>query len=126
MPRGRQPLAPRVSFRERTLSSLIDDKCVGQILGARMARLASAHFEPVAWWYTRQQIGRGLRKYYEPANDLPPRLFLLVRKLDEGFEISARDSSAANRPQSTWVADLCLAALIAAIVAASFRFHFVF
>ena len=99
---------------------------VGQILGARMARLASAHFEPVAWWYTRQQIGRGLRNYYEPPNDLPPRLFLLVRKLDEGFEISARDSSAANRPQSTWVADLCLAALIAAIVAASLRFHFVF
>ena len=91
-----------------------------------MARLANPYFEPVAWWYTRQQIGCGLRKYYEPANDLPPRLFLLVRKLDEGFEISARDSSAANRPQSTWVADLCLAALIAAVVAVSFRFHFVF
>ncbi len=76
--------------------------------------------------YQRRHGGRGLRKYYEPANDLPPRLFLLVRKLDEGFEISARDSSAANRPQSTWVADLCLAALIAAVVAVSFRFHFVF
>jgi len=99
---------------------------VDKILGARMPRLASAHFEPVAWWYTRQQIGRGLRKYYEPVNDLPARLFLLVRKLDEGFKISARDSSATNRPQTRLVADLCLAALIAAIVAASFRFHFVF
>jgi hypothetical protein len=60
---------------------------VGQILGARMARLASAHFEPVAWWYTRQQIGRGLRKYYEPPNDLPPRLFLLqeVRRRFRNF-----------------------------------------
>jgi hypothetical protein len=42
------------------------------------------------------KIGRCLRKYYEPANDLPPCLFLLVRKVDEGFEISARDSSAAR------------------------------
>jgi hypothetical protein len=80
-----------------------------------MARIASAHFEPVAWWYTRQQIGRSLREYYGPGKDLPPRLGLLVRKLDD-----------TSSPRLTLIANLFLAALIAAIVAASFRFHFVF
>jgi hypothetical protein len=78
-----------------------------------MARAASAaHFEPVAWWYARDEIGRGLREYYGPANDLPPRLQLLVSKLD--------------RPQSAWLANLCVLAFICAVAAASFRFHFVF
>jgi hypothetical protein len=86
-------------------------------LGVRMARAASrmasaAHFEPVAWWYAKDEIGRGLREYYGPANDLPPRLQLLVRKLD--------------RPRSAWLAKLCVLAFIFAIVAASVRFHFVF
>jgi hypothetical protein len=86
-----------------------------------MARVASrvanrvasaAHFEPVAWWYAREEIGRGLREYYGPAGDLPPRLQLLVKQLD--------------KPRSTWLAKLCVLAFIAAVAAASFRFHFVF
>jgi hypothetical protein len=78
-----------------------------------MARLVSAaHFEPVAWWYTREEIGRGLRECYGPASDLPPRLQLLVKELD--------------KPRSTWLANLCVLAFISAIAAASLRFHFVF
>ena len=78
-----------------------------------MARAAiAAQFEPVAWWYTREEIGRGLREYYGPAGDLPPRLQLLVQKLDES--------------QSTWLPKLCVLAFVGAILAASFRFHVVF
>jgi hypothetical protein len=46
------------------------------------------------------------------AGDLPPRLQLLVKQLD--------------KPRSTWLAKLCVLAFIAAVAAASFRFHFVF
>lgn len=78
-----------------------------------MAQAANpGHFEPVAWWYTREEIGRGLREHYSPANDLPPRLQLLVKELD--------------KPRPTWLANLCVLAFITAIAAASFRFHFVF
>jgi hypothetical protein len=78
-----------------------------------MVRLVSAaQFEPVAWWYTREEIGRGLREYYGPAADLPPRLQILARELD--------------KPQSTWLANLCVLVFVLAILAASFRFHFVF
>jgi hypothetical protein len=38
----------------------------------------NAHFEPVAWWYTRKKIGRGLAQHYELADDLPPRLLALI------------------------------------------------
>jgi hypothetical protein len=80
-----------------------------------MAGLASApQFDPVAWWYTRQQIGLGLREIYLPSNDLPPQLLLLVGKLD--------DSS----PRSAWLDNVCVLAFLAVILAASFRFHFVF
>jgi hypothetical protein len=41
-------------------------------------------FEPVAWWYTRQAIGRGLREHFELTADLSPQLLLLVKKLDDG------------------------------------------
>jgi hypothetical protein len=47
----------------------------------------SAQFEPVAWWWTRNQIGRDLRELYVPQ-DLPPGLLTLVRKLDERLVIS--------------------------------------
>lgn len=60
----------------------------------------------------REEIERGLREHHGPASDLPPRLELLVRELD--------------KPRSTWFARLCVLAFIAAIAAASFRFHFVF
>jgi len=39
-------------------------------------------FEPVAWWWTRNQIGRSLRERYEAPMELPSQLLLLVRKLD--------------------------------------------
>jgi hypothetical protein len=39
-------------------------------------------FEPVAWWWTRNQIGRSLRERYEAPTELPSQLLALVRKLD--------------------------------------------
>lgn len=42
-----------------------------------------AQFEPVAWWWTRNQIGRDLQERYEVPKDLPPELLTLVRKLDD-------------------------------------------
>ena len=42
-----------------------------------------AHFEPVAWWWTRNRIGQALRERYPVPKELPPRLLTLVRKLDD-------------------------------------------
>jgi hypothetical protein len=42
-----------------------------------------AHFEPVAWWWTRNQIGRDLRERYEVPKELTPKLLTLVGKLDD-------------------------------------------
>jgi hypothetical protein len=82
-----------------------------------MARLAvAAQFAPVAWWYTREEIGQGLREYYGPADDLPPRLQLLISRLDKPHSTS----------RSAWLANLCVLAFVCAMLAASFRFHFVF
>ncbi len=41
-----------------------------------------AQFEPYAWWWTRNEIGRKLRELYEVPKELPPKLLALVRKLD--------------------------------------------
>ena len=38
---------------------------------------------PVAWCWTRNQIGRDLRELDDVAKDLPPELLTLVRKLDD-------------------------------------------
>ena len=35
----------------------------------------------LAWWFTREEIGRGLRERYQVPNELPPKLLALVRKL---------------------------------------------
>ena len=43
---------------------------------------ACARFEPVAWWFTRQRIGRSLRERYQASEELPRSLLTLVRKLD--------------------------------------------
>jgi len=44
----------------------------------------SAHsLSPVAWWWTRNQIGRDLRELYDVPKDLPPELLTLVRKWDD-------------------------------------------
>jgi hypothetical protein len=52
----------------------------------------SAQYEPVAWWWTRNQIGRDLRELYEVPKELPPKLLTLVRKLGavEGNQLSPR------------------------------------
>jgi hypothetical protein len=41
-----------------------------------------AQFEPVAWWWARNKIGRDLRELYEVPKELPPKLLALVSKLD--------------------------------------------
>ena|SRR5215470_7737394 len=41
----------------------------------------NAHFEPVAWWYTRKKIGRDLAQHYELTDDLPPRLLALISEI---------------------------------------------
>jgi len=40
-----------------------------------------AHYEPFAWWLTREQIGLNLRERYPALQELPPRLLTLVREL---------------------------------------------
>ena len=40
------------------------------------------HFQPLAWWWTRSQIGRVLRERYNGLKDLPPKLLTLIGKLD--------------------------------------------
>jgi hypothetical protein len=54
----------------------------------------NAHFEPVAWWYTRKKIGRGLAERYELADDLPPRLLALISEIGAKPKTSAQGSSA--------------------------------
>ena len=51
---------------------------------------SSKPYEPFAWWLAREQIGQRLRERYAVAQELPPRLLALVRKLDavEGNQLS--------------------------------------
>jgi hypothetical protein len=41
-----------------------------------------AHYEPFAWWLTRERIGQDLRERYPALQELPSRLLALVEKLD--------------------------------------------
>ena len=59
----------------------------------------NAHFEPVAWWYTRKKIGRGLAQHYELANDLPPLLLALISEIDGKPKTSTQGSSA-DKPRA--------------------------
>ena len=43
---------------------------------------AQYEYEPFAWWLAREQIGQDLRERYAVAQELPPRLIALYRKLD--------------------------------------------
>jgi hypothetical protein len=54
-------------------------------------------YEARAWILTMEVIGQKLRQRYRQPNDLPPRLFALVEKLDEKLvrDISAGTSKAA-------------------------------
>jgi hypothetical protein len=57
----------------------------------------SAQFEPVAWWWTRHEIGRDLRKRYDVSKDLPPEFLTLVRKLDDSDLCVALEALANGR-----------------------------
>jgi len=47
-----------------------------------------AHYEPVAWWFTRNRIGRDLREQYKVPAELPSELRALIGKLEiEGCEL---------------------------------------
>jgi len=39
------------------------------------------YYEQPTWWFTKEEIGRGLRGRYQVPNELPPKLLALVRKL---------------------------------------------
>jgi hypothetical protein len=52
----------------------------------------NAHFEPVAWWYTRKKIGRDLAQHYELTDDLPPRLLALISEIGGKPYFSSRQS----------------------------------
>ena len=43
---------------------------------------AQYEYEPFAWWLTRERIGQDLRERHSVAQELPPRLLALVKKLD--------------------------------------------
>jgi hypothetical protein len=36
------------------------------------------------WWFVMGRIGQGLRERYEVPKELPSKLLVLVRKLDDG------------------------------------------
>ena len=66
-----------------------------------------AQFEPVAWWWTRNRIGRDLKELYEVPKELPPKLLTLVSKLDavEGNYLSRYAPPAEPRsvgPSDDW------------------------
>jgi hypothetical protein len=42
-----------------------------------------AQYDPLAWWWTRHEIGRDLRERYDVPKELPLKLQTLVRKLDD-------------------------------------------
>ena len=53
------------------------EKCGGPTLKEH------AYYEALTWWFTMQGIGQDLRARYEIPKDLPPKLLVLVRKLDD-------------------------------------------
>jgi hypothetical protein len=44
----------------------------------------NAHYEPLAWWLTRERIGQDLRERYSMPQEPPTQLSRLARKLDAG------------------------------------------
>jgi hypothetical protein len=50
-----------------------------------------AQYEPVAWWFTRQRLGRSLRERYEVPNELPASLLTLVASVDEALMLRIRE-----------------------------------
>ncbi len=60
-----------------------------------------AHFEPVAWWFARNQIGQDLRARYEVPKELPPKLQTLIMKVDaiEGNQLLSYSVTSSDREQ---------------------------
>ena len=59
----------------------------------------------IAWWFTRNKIGRGLREHYEAPAELPASLLALMRKSDalEGNHLLGewnKDSMTETKDQS--------------------------
>jgi hypothetical protein len=52
------------------------------------------YYEEPTWWFTREEIGRGLRERYQVPKELPPKLLALVRKL------AAVESNQSPRPRT--------------------------
>ena len=75
---------------EQALNSVVS--CAGGAPNALVPAMgtSSAAYEPFAWWLARKQIGQALREHYAGAQELPPRLLTLVRKLEavEGTQCS--------------------------------------
>jgi hypothetical protein len=72
-------------------------------------------YEPVAWWYTRNQIGRELRELYQPPKELPPQLLALVR------ELSAQHATALRPEVGKLVGDVFLVIMAAVITFIFYR-----
>jgi hypothetical protein len=60
-----------------------------------------AHFEPVAWWWARNQIGRALSERYKVPKELPPELQTLVLRVDaiEGNQLLSYSGTRSDREQ---------------------------
>jgi hypothetical protein len=41
-----------------------------------------ARYEPVAWWFTRSRLGRGLREQHEIPTEMPSNLLAVIKQLD--------------------------------------------
>ena len=52
-----------------------------------------AQYEPVAWWFTRRQLGRELRNCYQVPEELSARLLALIGELDGKTEVSLSTST---------------------------------
>jgi hypothetical protein len=56
--------------------------------GARMSQAqtfyeAHSFYEGLTWGFIREQIGEGLKERYQVPKELPPKLFWLVKRLDD-------------------------------------------
>jgi hypothetical protein len=55
-----------------------------------------ACYQPVAWWFTKRRLGRELRNVYKTAEELPPELLALVKKLG-GRPVSSQEPANAAK-----------------------------
>jgi hypothetical protein len=60
-----------------------------------------AHYEPFAWWLTRERIGQDLRERYPALQELPSRLLALVEKLD-----ASQGNQSLQEMPSAWLSKL--------------------